>query len=88
MHWQLNYKILKSYTTLNGKQNCNTVLYLPFLTMLLGHDWETSIRQIAVAAVKLEILSVAPNRQVGLSRACFSFADLLCTIAESLATSL
>ena len=56
--------------------------------MLLGHDWETSIRQIAVAAVKLEILSVAPNRQVGLSRACFSFADLLCTIAESLATSL
>jgi len=29
-----------------------------------GHGWETSIRQMAVAAVKLEILSVAPNSEV------------------------
>ena len=31
---------------------------------ILGHAWESSIHQMAVAAVKLEILSIAPNSEV------------------------
>ena len=35
-----------------------------FSLVLLGQGWESSIRQMAIAAVKLEILSVSPNSEV------------------------
>lgn len=36
-----------------------------------GHGWDTSIREMAVAAIKLETLSSAPNSEVSITRLFF-----------------